>query len=192
MMHAVHGVHAPSYGSTGFAHPTRNTRALQIQPGMRIADFGAGSGFYVFAIAEELANSGAVYAVDVQKELLRRISRTAQKEGLKNVHVLVADLEKQKSTKLADGTLDLVLMSNILFQLNDKRAALEEARRILKSSGALAVIDWSESFGGMGPQPKAVFSKDAAQKLLSESGFTLSRTFDAGAHHYGLILKKTV
>ena len=81
--HAAHGL--PS--TAGFAHPPRNVAALGIEPGMTIADFGSGSGAYVVAMAEHMAGLGTIYAVDVQKDLLKRTHNEAIKKGLKNVNV---------------------------------------------------------------------------------------------------------
>ena len=175
--------------TANFAHPRRNVAALSIDPGMAIADFGSGSGIYVLHIAEALENAGRVYAVDVQRDLLKRVKSEAHRRGFKNVDVIWTDLERPNASKLADKTLDLVLISNLLFQVENKTAVLVEAQRVLKPKGKLAIIDWSESFGGMGPQKKDVVGKDLALKLARENGFELQREFPAGAHHYGLIFR---
>lgn len=175
--------------TAGFAHPVRNVAALGIQAGMSVADFGSGSGAYVLALAERLEGSGHVYAIDVQRDLLRRIHSEAQKRGLKNLSVIWADLEQAGASKIADRTLDLVLISNLLFQLDDKDAVLLEAWRVLKPAGQLAIIDWSDSFGGMGPIKEHVVTKETALELAQKAGFGLTREFPAGAHHYGLILR---
>lgn len=157
---------------------------------MKVADFGAGSGAYVLAIAAQLENSGKVYAVDIQKDLLRRIHNEAAKHGYTNVEILWGDLEAPQGSKLADKSLDLVVISNLLFQLEDKRAVFEEGKRILKSGGRLAVIDWSDRFGGMGPTSNDVVTKEAALTLARESGLTFQKEFPAGKHHYGLVFRK--
>ncbi|MBI5456190.1 class I SAM-dependent methyltransferase [Candidatus Kaiserbacteria bacterium] len=172
-----------------FAHPRRNVAALGIQPGMKIADFGAGSGAYVHAIANELSGSGTVYAVDVQKDLLRRIKNDALKRGLHNVEVVWADIEKPGASKIKEHMLDLVLISNLLFQLQNHKVPFVEAHRILKKEGRLAVIDWNDSYGGIGPIKSHVVPKGEVILLANNAGFELAREFSAGTHHYGLIFR---
>ena len=173
-----------------FARPHKNAGLFGIEPGMTIADFGSGSGHYVHAIAERLQNSGHVYAIDIQKDLLTRIKNDAHKNGYNNVEIIWGDLEQPGASKIADDHVDIVLMSNILFQLDHKDRAIEEARRILKPRGSLIIIDWSESFGGMGPTKKHVVNEDAAHALATAAGFKYAESFSAGAHHYGIVFIK--
>jgi ubiquinone/menaquinone biosynthesis C-methylase UbiE len=163
---------------------------MDIEPGMIVADFGSGSGAYVHAIAERLAHAGHVYAIDVQQELLRRIKNESHKRGYKNVEIVWSDLERPYGSRIADNHVDRVLISNLLFQLEDKDVLMSEAYRILKPEGLLAVVDWSESFGGMGPHKNDVVKKSAALAHMKKAGFEQVREFEAGAHHYGLISKK--
>ena len=172
-----------------FAHPVRNVVAFGIEHGSRVADFGAGSGAYTLALAEYLSGSGHVIAVDIQRDLLRRIKNEATRRGYKNVDIVWGDLEVPGTSKITDRHLDFVLISNLLFQVEEKSRVLEEARRALKPRGRLAVIDWSESFKGMGPQKREVVPKDAARELAERAGFVFEREFSAGAHHYGLLFR---
>jgi ubiquinone/menaquinone biosynthesis C-methylase UbiE len=175
--------------TAGFAHPGRNVDALGVDVGQTVVDFGSGSGAYVFAIAERLKGTGHVYAVDVQQDLLRRIKNESHKRGYKNVEIVWSDLEKPGGSKIADRHADLVVISNLLFQVEDKKTVLVEAWRILKPSGKLAIIDWSDSFGGMGPIKKDVVKKEMAVELARSAGFEALGEFKAGAHHYGMILR---
>lgn len=154
-----------------------------------VADFGAGSGAYALGIAERLQGAGHVYAIDVQQELLRRIKNEAHRKGLKNLEIIWSDLESPNGSKIAERHVDLVLISNLLFQVERKEAVLEEALRILDMRGALAIIDWSDSYGGMGPHKKEVVKKEKAKQLAESCGFELEGEFDAGAHHYGLLFR---
>lgn len=173
----------------GFAHPSRNVLYFGIEAGMSVADFGAGSGHYVWPMAEALGAGGQLFAIDVQQDLLKRILSETRRRGLKNVKVIWADLEQPKASKLADRSLDFVLVSNLLFQLEDKSSALREAKRILKPSGRLVGIDWNDSYGMMGPHKKDVVTKVAGRELIRASGFEPVREFPAGAHHWGLVAR---
>jgi ubiquinone/menaquinone biosynthesis C-methylase UbiE len=184
-----HAARSRVLDTTGFAHPVRNVAALGIEPGMIVADFGSGSGAYVLAIAERLGDSGTVYAIDIQKDLLRRTHNEAVKRGFKNVQVLWGDLEKSHGSKLAKQSCDLVLVSNLLFQVEDKESLFREAHRILRPLGRLAVVDWQESFGGMGPTKDAVVDGLNATALAEKFGFEMVKSFAAGAHHYGLLFQ---
>ena len=81
-------------------------------------------------------------------------------------------------------------MTNTLFQVENKVNVFKEAWRVLKLDGTLVVIDWSESFGGLGPHPEAVVDEAAARALAETAGFVFERSFDAGDHHYGLAFRK--
>lgn len=180
--------------TASFAHPCRNIEALGIEPGMRIADFGAGSGAYVLAIAETLRGNGTIYAVDIQKDLLRRIKNEATRRSLE-VEIIWSDLEEEGGSKLADDSLDLVLVSNLLFQVKEREQVFAEAARITGSSGRVVVIDWSDSppVGGrwMGPRPEDVCTKETVLTLARDRGLIFVKEFDAGAHHYGLVFRKS-
>lgn len=185
MTHALRETHG------SFAHPHRNVAALGVEPGMRVADFGAGSGAYVLAIAGALDGDGAVFAVDIQQDLLRRIHHEARHRHFKNVHIIWGDLERTGASKLADGTIDLVLISNLLFQVEDKQAVVREAHRVLAPGGRIALIDWAESFGGLGPRKQDVVPREEGAALLARTGFIKAEPFAAGAHHWGIIAYKS-
>jgi ubiquinone/menaquinone biosynthesis C-methylase UbiE len=105
--------------------------------------------------------------------------------------VLWSDIEAAEGSKLANESVDVVLCFNIIFLLEDKAAALKEAYRILKPQGKIVVADWTESFGGLGPRPHHVVTKDIAEALLTSVGFKkISDTVPAGEHHYAIIFAK--
>jgi ubiquinone/menaquinone biosynthesis C-methylase UbiE len=159
---------------------------MGIEPGMVVADFGAGSGFYTMEAAKRVSNSGKVYAIDIQRELLKAIKSKAEAAGYSNVEILWADLEKPEGSKMAKETADRVIISNILFQIKDKKAVASEALRILKSEGKLILIEWNES-SKLGPAPEERLTQEQARELFEGIGFIFEKDFDAGHSHYGLI-----
>jgi hypothetical protein len=52
------------------------------------------------------------------------------------------------------------------------------------------VVDWSDSFGGMGPQQDDIIVQSKVREMFTEKNFKFDADFDAGEHHYGLIFHK--
>ena len=173
-----------------FSDPTHNIEQFRIQYGMRVADFGAGSGFYSLAASRAVGPHGHVYAVDVQKDLLTKLKNDAMKAGLANVEVVWGDIEHLGGSKIREGSIDAVIMSNVLFQMPDKATPALEAKRILKPhTGKVLVVDWRDTGSGMGPQAEHLFSQDKAREVFEKAGFTFDSSIAAGDHHYGLVFK---
>lgn len=173
-----------------FSDPIKNIEQLGLTPGMEVADFGSGSGQYSMASSRAMAGSGKVYSIDINKDLLTKLKNSSVKEGIYNIEVIWGDLDKLNGTKLRDFSVDFVLVCNILFQLENKDIVVKEVKRILKPGGKVLVVDWEDSFGGIGPKPEVVFNKKSAEKLFEKEGFHLEKEIKAGSHHYGLVMKK--
>lgn len=173
-----------------FSNPEYNIRQLGLHEGELVADLGAGTGAYTLAAAKEVGGAGRVYAVEVQKEILSYIKDEMSRGGVTNVEIIWGDIERAGKTKIRDHTVDAVIIANVLFQVADKGGLLKEAKRILKPGGKALIVDWKESFGGMGPRAEDVFSYEEARALLEDNGFSFIRNIDAGDHHYGFIVKK--
>ncbi len=173
-----------------FSSPSQNISSLDLQSGMAVADLGSGSGHYALAAARAVGDKGKIYAIDVQKELLEKLKKEADRNRLFNVQIIWGNAEKIGGTKLKDECADAAIVGNILFQIEDEESFVAEIRRILKKRGRMLVVEWQDSFGGIGPHPKAVFSKAKTEALFLKSGFSLEREIEAGEHHYGLIFRK--
>ncbi|OHA27020.1 MAG: hypothetical protein A3D52_00970 [Candidatus Taylorbacteria bacterium RIFCSPHIGHO2_02_FULL_44_36] len=173
-----------------FTDPEKNLEQFDLQKGMWVADFGAGSGFYVLTAARLVGDKGKVLAIDIQQALLTRLKKEAVAKKILNIEIVWGDLEKEGGAKLKDSSVDRIIVSNLLFQIEKKECLAREAARVLKPNGKILAIDWTDSFGGLGPQEKDIFGKEKAQTLFEAVGFSLERTIDAGAHHYGLVFVK--
>jgi ubiquinone/menaquinone biosynthesis C-methylase UbiE len=176
-----------------FANPQENLEKFGLSPGTVVADLGAGGGDYVFVAArmvKGLEMDGKVYAIDIQKELLDKIKKEANGEQLTNVEIIWGDAEKIGGTKLRDDSVDVVIASNIFFQVENRETFAKEIARILKAKGRLFFIDWSDSFGGIGPKADAVVTEDQAKAFFEKNGFTIERSVSVGSHHYGLVIRK--
>lgn len=171
-----------------FTNPENNLKEFGVYDGMQVADFGAGTGAYTIPLAQLVGDRGRVYAIEVQKEFLANIKAAAITNRLKNIELLWGDIEQVGGTKIKEKSLDAVVVSNVLFQAEDKSGLLREAKRILKTGGKMLLVDWKESFKGLGPARDAVVSASTARALCEKEGFVLKKEFDAGEHHYGFVM----
>jgi ubiquinone/menaquinone biosynthesis C-methylase UbiE len=174
-----------------FSDPQHNLEQLTIDPGMIVADLGCGAGNYAIPAAKMAGATGNVFAVDVQQDLLTRLKTEAMQQGVHNsVDVVWGDIDEPQGSTLRPDSVDRVLLANILFQVEKNEALVTEAYRITKRGGLMLLIDWSDSFGGLGPQSSHIVPMHTARELCESAGFTFVRDITAGDHHYGMVFKK--
>lgn len=170
-----------------FSSPRENILQLGLREGMKVADFGAGSGHYARAAAAIVGYSGKVYAIDVQEDVLKHIKLNAHEHHRHIIETVWGDIEKLGGSHLRAASLDAVVLVNTLFQIENRDGLLAEIKRVLKTGGKLMVIDWAGSYGGMGPAPARVVSEHQAEALFINGGFHKVKSLRAGPHHYGVI-----
>lgn len=168
-----------------FSNPASNISKLGLTEGMKVVDLGAGSGFYTIESARRVGAIGRVYSVDVVKDLLERIRSIGTSNGLRNIEVIWGNCEKIGGTKLREAIADRAIASNILFQIERPDEFVLEIKRILKPGGKVLIVDWDEVSA---LSPKNIVSSSRAQMLFEKAGFKMEQSFDAGDHHYGLIM----
>ena len=169
----------------GFLNPTEILRQLDLRDYWIAADFGCGSGGWVIPLAKRL-KEGKVYAIDVLEEQLSVLGAKINSEKIFNIQTIKANVEKGSS--LAQNSIDLVIMTNLLFQTEDKKSVLEEGKRVLKSGGKLLVIDWNMGTA-LGPKEGRI-SADEIKRMAQGLELKLEKEFEAGMYHYGLVFAK--
>lgn len=173
--------------SASFSVPHENVLQLGLREGMKVGDFGAGTGHYSRAAAAIVGHSGRVYAIDVQEEILKHIKLNTHDHHQGIVETIWGDIEKSGGTHLRDQSLDAIILANTLFQIENRFGLLGEMRRVLKPGGKLLVVDWAGSYGGMGPVSEKVVTEHVAEDFFIGGGFHKVKSFRAGPHHYGIV-----
>lgn len=173
--------------SAHFSSPRENVLQLGLHEGMKVGDFGAGSGHYSRAAAAVVGPSGRVYAIDVQEDVLKHLKLNTHEKHRRAIETIWGDVEKPGGTHLRDASLDAVLLANTLFQIEHRDGLLGEIKRTLKPGGKLMLVDWAGSYGGIGPTAKQVVPEHEAEAFFINGGFHKVKSFRAGSHHYGII-----
>lgn len=170
-----------------FLNPEQILNQLGLREDMTVADFGCGAGGWVLPLAKKL-KFGRVYAIDIQDDPLNALKVKQEALGLRNIKIIKADLENELGSLVQSGLLDMVIMSNLLFQVGNREKVLNEAKRVLRQGGKLLVIDWKlEAFTG--PAEGRVGPKEA-KEMAEKIGLVVEKEVFAGEYHYGLILVK--
>jgi ubiquinone/menaquinone biosynthesis C-methylase UbiE len=156
---------------------------------MVCADLGSGTGEYTFELAQRVGSTGKVFALDVQKGLVDKLANECQKKHLTNVSVIWDDMDDTSGIALKDACIDRIVIANTLFQIGDIQKFASEVKRILKPKGMVLIIDWAESFGGIGPTPQHVITRARAQEIFEKVGLYTVKDINAGEHHYGFIVQ---
>jgi ubiquinone/menaquinone biosynthesis C-methylase UbiE len=73
------------YNNFMFANPEQNIAQLGLREGMRVADLGSGTGFYVKIASQRVGHTGKVYAIEVQKDLIKKLESELKEKGITNV-----------------------------------------------------------------------------------------------------------
>lgn len=113
--------------------------ALNLKPGMEVADVGAGSGYFTFAMAAKVGSKGKVYATDIQPEMLDIIRRKATQNGTKNVELV---LGTTSDAKLPEDRLDLIVLVDVYHEFDQPYEMTESMVKALKKGGKLVLVEY--------------------------------------------------
>lgn len=171
-----------------WAMPARVIEVLGIEPGMDIADIGAGSGYFTRRLATA-APGGTTYAVDVDADFKSYIEDHRAQWQTPNI---VTRLAVYEHPLLPVGSVDLVFISNTYSFLQDRHGYFTAVLKALRPGGRLAVIDWrvdAECPRALGcPKPNQRVAKSVAIEELAQVGFTVLEDHDFLAYQYFMIL----
>jgi len=113
----------------GFLNPSEVLKQLKLKKEMVAADFGSGAGGWALPLAKIL-EEGKVYAIDILEEPLSALKAKIKLGKIFNIELIKSDVNQ--TSKLTPESCDLVLMTNLLFESEDKKRVLEEGKRVLK------------------------------------------------------------
>ena len=169
-----------------FLNPESVLKKLNLRSDIRAADFGSGSGGWVIPLAKKLEN-GKVFAIDILEEPLSALKSKLKSANIDNVETIQSNVEKLDGSNMFPESCDLVLITNLLFQVKDKEIVLKEAKRVLNNKGKILIVDWKEN-AALGP--KETISIEETIKIAKKLSLKVEKEFEAGPCHWGLILIK--
>jgi ubiquinone/menaquinone biosynthesis C-methylase UbiE len=152
--------------------PDRVLSTLEIAPGDRVADLGAGGGYFTFRLAQAVGEGGRVFAVDVDEGMNDALREDIAERGATNIEVVQAAYD---DPRLALGSVDLVFTSNTYHHIQDRVAYFERVAPALSQGGRVAIIDFKpEGFF----QKRHATSSETIRAEMASAGYALVDELD--------------
>lgn len=165
--------------------PIQVIEALQIESGSNIADIGTGSGYFVPFLSKATGPDGRLFAVDIQQEMLAFVERKVGEIGLVNVTTV---LSQENDTRLEASNIDLALLVDVYHELRSPKALLSNIKKVLKSDGRLAIIDfYSDKEDPVGPTRRYRVPRERLVAEAEAVGFKLAEEHTFLPYQYFLV-----
>jgi SAM-dependent methyltransferase len=168
--------------------PDQVIELLEVAEGQRIADIGAGGGYFSMRLADAVGPSGRVYAVDVDDDMIEYLQGRVADEGRENVEVVRGEFA---DPLLPDGEIDLVFTSNTFHHIEEQSAYFGRILRDLRPDGRVAILELNDqsffprTLGHMTPKSDIVQAMEGA-------GYVLAGDFDLVERQSFLVFERGV
>lgn len=160
--------------------------ALDLKAGEVIADIGSGSGYFSLRFARHVGETGLVYAVDVDPDLVRLLNRRLRGTGLRNVRTVLADPD---DPLLPDASVDRFVIVDTWHHVGSQERYLSLLKRMLRPGGQLVMIDFQKKDLPVGPPPSMKIAREDLVRQLEASGFRLAREHGFLPYQYFLVFE---
>jgi ubiquinone/menaquinone biosynthesis C-methylase UbiE len=167
--------------------PEKALDALNLKPGMVVADIGAGVGYMSLRMARRVGPAGKVYANDLQPAMLDRLRQNAAKAGIGNVVTVVGDVA---DPKLPANTMDLVLLGDVYHEFSQPQHMLRKIRETLKPDGRLVLLEYRAEDPNVPVIAEHKMTVGQVKAELEAEGFVLQPVIETLPRQHILILTK--
>jgi cyclopropane fatty-acyl-phospholipid synthase-like methyltransferase len=145
--------------------PDAVVAALELRPDAKVADVGAGTGYFAVRLARAVPH-GRVYAVDIEPDMVRYLGERARREGLEN---LTAVRGEPHDAKLPEP-VDLMLVVDTYHHIGERVAYFQGVRARLTPGGRLAIVDYRTE-SQRGPPPQHKLAPEQVEAELKAAGY---------------------
>lgn len=158
-----------------YQKPSQVVEALALKPGMAVADLGSGSGYFSRRFAEAVTETGKVYLVDVEPEML-----SYAKESLGHLHVPYSAefiLARPDDPKLPMASVDVIFVCNVYHHLESRTRYFSNVKSALKLGGRVAIVDFyhDERSGDVGFPRRHLVARETVVEEMTKAGYRLLR-----------------
>ena len=158
-----------------FEQPEKVLDALDIRPGMTVADVGAGNGYFTLRLARRVKEDGRVLAVDIQQEMLNLLRDNRDRANLKNIELV---LGTPMDPRLPSATLDLALLVDVYHEFQHPEEMVSGIRTALKPDGVLVLVEYRGEDPSVPIKPEHKMTVAQVLREIEPMGFRLRKKLD--------------
>ena len=166
--------------------PSKAIEALELKPGMVVADIGAGSGYYTSRISTRLGATGRVYATDIQPGMIELLNRRVASEGLSNVTTILGAMD---DPKLPPRSIDLAIMVDVYHELQQPQLFLQRLKDAFKPAGRLVLLEYRKEDASVPILEVHKMSVAEVKAELEAEGFALERVINVLPWQHIIVLR---
>ena len=179
--HMQHRFDDPEKYARGFDDPARDAwqmpsrviEALALPAGAKVADIGAGTGYFSTRLAKAAARP-TVFAVDLEPAMVGYLTKRAVTEGLANLRAVQASAT---SPNLPEP-VDVVLVVDTFHHIGERATYFAGLRKLLRPGGRVAIIDFRKDAPGDGPPAHFRFTPEQISAEMAAAGYALDTGHD--------------
>ena len=169
-----------------YQKPHEVLQALALKPGEQVADIGSGSGYFALRFAAHVGESGRVYAVDIDAEMVRHLNRRVRDAGLSNVQTLLAE---PGDPLLRDRSIDRFVVVDTWHHIDDQPKYLGLMKKMLKPGGQVVMIDFHKRELPVGPRLEMKIAREDLIRQMEDNGFRLAKEHTFLPYQYFLVFE---
>jgi cyclopropane fatty-acyl-phospholipid synthase-like methyltransferase len=162
--------------------PARVIEALRLEKGMKVADIGAGTGYFSTRLAR--VPGVAVFAVDIEPKMVEYLQQRAKREGLTNITGVTATA----TTPNLPEPVDVILVVDTYHHLPDRPAYFRALKQSLRPGGRIAIVDFRKD-APEGPPAHFRFTPQQIQDEMKRAGYELQAAHDFLPRQHYLVFR---
>ena len=161
-------------------------KSMALQPHERIADIGAGSGYFSFRMAP-LVPQGQVFAVDISPKMLGIVRSKIRQNKISNVVPVQSTI---KNTMLEENSIDVALIVDAYHEFSHPREMAQSIHKALNQNGRLVLIEYREEDPSVMIKPLHKMSQKQAKSEMQAVGFKWEKTLDLLPQQHFMVFRK--
>jgi ubiquinone/menaquinone biosynthesis C-methylase UbiE len=150
-------------------------KALELKPGMNVADIGCGNGYHSLMMAKLIGNKGKVYCVDIQQKMLDLLKERAKEKEVSNYELILGEFT---TPKLPANKVDLILLVDAYHEFTDPVSMLKNMRESLTEKGVIVLSEFRSEDPKVPIKTDHKMSKKQITKEMNANGLKLVRSYD--------------